>query len=264
MLKIHPFTISMLSKRDLHPLQAAANLSGERMLDMSTMAEHAPHKRSAVVVHSDLILPDRDQEQAKHLPETLKLRKGARSDLVRNAKNTLWVRVDWSEKRDDAQFARVFTLALPPSMDLRLAELTLREFAEKELLSRGMLADVAIHETRREGVVQKRHAYAMATTRPFCNGEFQNKNRDWNDRSLLSIWRKSWFNSLASALRQDQELSEEPEKHAEWLALCEDYIAKPAKDHRAKGQGAEEGDAIDEQPAEPLSPEPVARARPRL
>lgn len=261
MLKIHPFTITMLSKRDLHPLQAAANLAGERMLDVSalTMGDYAPHKRSAVVVHSDLILPEKDQDHFKHLPETLKLRKGARSDLVRNAKNNLWVRVDWSEKREDAQFARVFTLALPPSMDLRLAEKTLREFAEKELLSRGMIADVAIHETRRDGVAQKRHAYAMATTRPFHNGEFQNKNRAWNDRSLLSVWRKSWFASLQKALLEDQERSEQPEKHAEWLALCADYIAKPPKERQAAESSAAPApeEAFDE-------PAPAPRARPRL
>lgn len=259
MLKIHPFTISILSKRDLHPLQAAANLSGERMLDMSNMSEHAPQKRNAQVVYSDLVLPDKEDPQAKHLPEILRLRKGARADLIRNAKNTLWVRVDWSEKRDDAQFGRLFTLPLPPTLERGLAEKTLRGFAERELVRLGMVVDVAIHETRREGEVHKRYGYAMATTRPFLNGQFQNKDRSWNDRSFLAIWRKNWFSALASSLKEDQEQSGNPAKHAEWLELCANYIAKPAKDKAPKAD-----DSPEQEPVEAAASAPVSRPKPRL
>lgn len=255
MLKIHPFTISILSKRDLHPLQAAANLSGERMLDMANMSEHAAPKRSAMVVYSDLLVPDKESALGKHLPDYLKLRNGARdAKVVRNAKNTLWVRVDWMEKRDDAQFARLFTLALPSSLDLQLAQKALRDFSQQELIQRGMVVDLAIHETRREGVAHKRNAYAMATTRPFHNGDFQNKDRSWNDRSLLTVWRKSWFDILQNALISDQKLSENPNKHTAWLELCADYLSKPAnREAKAEAQMVEETEA----------PAP-ARAKPRL
>lgn len=263
MLKIHPFRISMLSKRDLHPLQAAANLTGEEMLDLanqgltSNQGKYMAAKRNAKVVYSNLIVPGKDSPLEKELPDFLRLRKGARSELIRNAKNTLWLRVEWAEKRDDAQFGRLFTFAMPPTLSSKLAERTLELFAEQELVERGMVVDAAIHEVRRDGVPIKRNAYAMSTTRPFRNGDFQNKDRSWNDRSLLFTWRKNWFVLLQDALQEDQRNCEDPNKHSEWLSLCSDYINKPSSIPEFEGSSLPFQD-LEEKEA------PVKTGRPRL
>lgn len=205
---LHPFVIHILNKLDTHPLQAASNHSGEKMVEMGmgmelgAGASYSPNKRESVVALNDLVLPARDSYHYLQLPEFLQIRKGARSELIRNTRNTLWLRVGWREKRANAQFCRQFQLALPTDISVDAARQAMTTFAEKSLVSEGMIADLAIHELREvNGLtnaeeVTSRTGHLMCTTRPFEQGKFINKDRQWNDRTQLLLWRKSWFESL--------------------------------------------------------------------
>jgi hypothetical protein len=216
----HPFVVQILNKQDTHPLQAASDLSGEKMVELRGVVgnDYNPIKRSAVVVSNDLILPAKDTYHYLNLPEALQIRKGARAEVVRNTRNHLWIKVAWREKREDAQFARKFELALPPEMPLDSAREALTSFAESALVSKGMIVDLAIHEAHiidvlapDEPVTLSRTGFLMCTTRPFEGGVFVNKTRQWNDRNQMLEWRKEWFLELAKHMpdRATANLSQE-------------------------------------------------------
>lgn len=204
----HPFVVEILNKIDTHPLQAASNYSGEKMVELTQGpgGGYSPPKRQGIVALNDIILPTKDSIHGLNLPEFLQIRKGARAEVIRNTRNTLWLRVDWRETRANAQFARLFQLALPTEIDVQRAREAMTLFAEKELVSVGMVADLSIHESRELNsftqleAVLSRTGYLMCTTRPFEDGKFINKNRQWNDRAQLLAWRKSWFETLREFL----------------------------------------------------------------
>jgi hypothetical protein len=250
---LQPFIITILNRLHVHPLQAASNHSGEKLVNIGDSAEYLPSKRSAVVAHSELVLPPRDGELYEQLPECLKIRKSARADVIRNARNALWLRVDWREKRKAAQFCRQFELALPPDIALESARAAVVAFAERALVSSGMIVDLAIHESRalnpisNQEVVSSRVAYLMCTTRPFERGSLVNKNRDWNDRTLMLEWRRAWFDALAEALPADMADASQEAKDLE----------KFAKRFGTRLPVAKAADPVDDAPA-------PRRALPRL
>lgn len=56
-----------------------------------------------------------------------------------------------------------------------------REYIEREFVSRGMVADFALHDTSKGNP----HAHIMLTTREVGADGFGKKNRDWNSKNLL-------------------------------------------------------------------------------
>lgn len=202
----NPFIVTILNRIDLHPLQAASNHSGEKMVEMlEGGTQYAPPKRQAVVALTDMVIPAKGSFHYLNLPESLQIRRGAKTEVVRNARNILWLRVGWREKRTDAQYCRRFEIALPPEMPLETAREAMVSFAESSLASDGMVVDIAIHESRQKNdegntEVASRVGYFMCTTRPFECGEFVNKNRAWNDRSQLLAWRSAWCLVLTKTL----------------------------------------------------------------
>ncbi len=265
MKKTHPFVVSILSKRDAHPLQAAASVSGESMLDLSSIdmtqrtdqTEMSPPKRLAKVVFSDLLTVEREDPRWKDLPSFMQIRRGARMEVVRNARNTLWMRVGWSEKRDDAQFARLFQMDLPTSIPLEQCQKALRSFAQERLANLGMIVDIAIHEVSRDGNVSRRTAYAMATTREFRDGAFGNKDRSWNQRSMLLSWRKQWFDALSAVLEDIAPDAPETASLTAWKGLCDRYASK-LESGSAPALAEEPIPAASDSPAE--TPAPRRRA----
>ena len=226
----HPFTIDILNKEVEHPLQAASNHSGEKMVDFTDECEFSPPKRGSVIALNDLILPPKDSPHYLSLPDVLQIKKGARPEVIRNTRNLLWLRVHWREKRANAQFARRFELALPPEIPLETAKKAVVDFAQQELISLGMVADLAIHELRQPPdekgqTVVSRRAFLMCTTRPFEDGEFANKTRTWNDRGQLIAWRQAWFAILNQTLPPPDQRSQ----HSIALAkFAERFMSKSA------------------------------------
>lgn len=206
-----PFVIEILKKERVHPLQAASNHSGEKMVEMITSGdlgniEYLPPKRGATVVLNEILLPPRESALFASLPEYLQLRKSPRPEATRNARNNLWMSVNWREKRHDSQFCRQFELVLPTDSTLEQARSAVAQFAESALMSQGMVVDLAIHETPGllpESAPLSRTAYLMCTMRPFEDKNFANKNRDWNSFGQLIAWRTEWFDALYPILAAD-------------------------------------------------------------
>lgn len=104
----------------------AAYRAGERLHNVRRdVTEDYSHRRG--VVHREIMAPD-----------------GSASWLT--DRETLWNAVEAGEKRVDAQLARELNVALPHELtpDQRLE--LIRGFIAEQFVSRGMVADLAIHE----------------------------------------------------------------------------------------------------------------------
>ena len=103
-------------------------------------------------------------------------------------RQALWNGVEVSERRKDAQLARQVIIAMPielsPDQHIRL----LRDFAQDTFVSRGMVADVALHLDDRDNP----HAHILLTTRYVTPEGFGLKRRDWNQDEQLEQWRAEW------------------------------------------------------------------------
>ncbi|MDR7319648.1 MobQ family relaxase [Brevibacillus nitrificans] len=102
----------------------------------------------------------------------------------------LWNAVEAAEKRKDAQLCREINVALPRELSAAQQRELLSTFVSKEFVSRGMVADVAIHRDNPENP----HAHIMLTMREITSEGFGKKVREWNDKELLETWRAEWAN----------------------------------------------------------------------
>jgi ATP-dependent exoDNAse (exonuclease V) alpha subunit len=103
-------------------------------------------------------------------------------------RSALWNQVEKAEKRGDAQVAREIVVALPLELDRAAQGELVRAYVQEQFVSRGMVADVAIH--RNPG---NPHAHIMLTMREMRpEGLSTKKNREWNKPELLLEWREQW------------------------------------------------------------------------
>ncbi|WP_198384399.1 Ti-type conjugative transfer relaxase TraA [Roseomonas sp. KE2513] len=115
---------------------------------------------------------------------------------------TLWNEVEAGERRKDAQLAREVEFALPRELSRAEGVALARDFAEREFVSRGMVADLCVHWPMGEDGEAKPHAHVMLTMRRVAAGSgpagyegeagFGPKEREWNRTELLEGWRERW------------------------------------------------------------------------
>lgn len=89
-------------------------------------------------------------------------------------RSVLWNAVEENEKTKDSRLAREFVVALPIELDKSEWKKLLSEFIQKQFVSDGMCADVAIHDPHPPG--HNPHAHIMLTVRPLDEqGKWQYK-----------------------------------------------------------------------------------------
>ncbi|WP_353937991.1 MobQ family relaxase [uncultured Sulfitobacter sp.] len=161
---------------------AAAYRSGARIERAETGDIH-DYERKAGVVSADLLTPDGAPEWAR--------------DRV-----SLWNAVEGVERRKNSQLAREIEIALPNEMTDDEARRLALTWAQDELVSRGMIADVCIHDPEPvPGGSRNRHAHILCTVRGLDGDQWaKNKDRSWNDKALLKHWRESWSQAQNAAL----------------------------------------------------------------
>lgn len=115
----------------------------------------------------------------------------------------LWNSVEQVEKRKDAQLAREVELSVPHELPHELRRALLVEFVHDEFVSRGMIADVAMHEPTKHGDRRNEHAHILLTLRHIDGDGFGKKAREWNDAELVEHWRASWARRVNEALEKD-------------------------------------------------------------
>ena len=122
----------------------------------------------------------------------------------------LWNAVEAAERRKDAQLSREVLLSLPHELTDQQREALVRQFVNERFVSRGMIADVAIHGHSPSGDERNYHAHVMLTTRALTLGTFGPKERSWNGKEFLHETRVAWaeaqnrlFERLGLNLRVD-------------------------------------------------------------
>jgi ATP-dependent exoDNAse (exonuclease V) alpha subunit len=185
---------------------AAAYRAGERIRD-ERIGETFDYTRRHGVEHTEIRAPD-------NAPEWMKDRA------------QLWNAVEKVEKRRDAQLAREVEVSLPRELSKEQRLEAVREFVDREFVSKGMVADVAIHCPDAADAKEQPHAHIMLTMRDLTGDGFGSKNRGWNGSDKLEGWREAWADHANRALEQaghderidhrslkDQGIDREPQIH---------------------------------------------------
>jgi len=142
---------------------AAAYRSGERLYDSAQGKWFEFDKPD--VIHTEILAP------------------AGSPDWVFD-RQTLWNRVDASEKRVDAQLAREVEISLPREMNKDQQIALVRTFVEDHFVGRGMVADIGIHRPDASDGEEQPHAHVMLTLRGLDGSSptgFGPKERDWNE-----------------------------------------------------------------------------------
>lgn len=163
---------------------AAAYRSGSNLYDEKYEVRHDYSRRQSGIVHTEILAPS-------HAPNWV------------TSREALWNSVeqkeDESNRRASAQLAREFIPALPAELNHEQRLELVTQFVKSELVSRGMIADIAIHESNDS---RNPHAHILCSMRTIDPDGFGAKERDWNDKSTLIHWRKAWEEHCNEALEK--------------------------------------------------------------
>ena len=153
-------------------IAAAAYRSGARLTDERSGVDY-DYRRRKGVVHTEIVAPE-----------------GAAPWL--SDRGRLWNHAQAVEKRRDAQLAREINMALPHELSAEARRDLVLGFVREQFVSRGMVADVAIHDPI-DGDARNHHAHVMLTLRrATAEGLDRGKTREWNSDALLNSWRENW------------------------------------------------------------------------
>lgn len=195
-------------------IASAAYRSGEKLYN-SYYGETSDYTRKGGVILSEIHLPD-------HAPERFKDRE------------TLWNELEWEEPNKRAQLAHSFDIAFMNEFSMGENIELARRFVREQLVSRGMIVDLAIHDPKRsEDKEPNPHMHIMVPIRPLKkDGTWDvkqkkipilkedgtpilNKNgkpkmkavpvNDWSSKETLMELRKAWAN-LCNELYEEKGL----------------------------------------------------------
>jgi Ti-type conjugative transfer relaxase TraA len=147
---------------------AAAYRSGSLLYEDATGISH-DYTRKRGVAHSEILAPA-----------------GAPSWVF--DRQSLWNTAEAAERRKDAQVAREIEVGLPIELSQNENIALLRDFAQREFVRKGMVADIGMHLDNPHNP----HAHILLTTRDLTATGFGPKNRTWNAKSELLQWRRGW------------------------------------------------------------------------
>lgn len=116
------------------------------------------------------------------------------------SRSALWTAVDNKERRSDAQLYRSFDFAFPNEFSYQDCQEVVTQFAQAQWVDLGMCADLCIHDKTYDGQ-RNLHGHAMLTMRTIDSNGLGNKNRDWNEHSLMEQWREAWSVAVNDKLK---------------------------------------------------------------
>ncbi len=172
-MAIYHFSAKVIGRGAGRSAVAAAAYRSASRLEDERLGRHHDFTNKAGVVHSEVMLPE-----------------GA-PDRLRD-RETLWNEIEATEKRKDSQLAREVEFAIPREMTKEQGIALAREFAQREFVARGMVADVNVHWDIAADGEAKPHAHVLLAMRDVGHDGFGHKVRDWNSTALLQHWRTAW------------------------------------------------------------------------
>jgi len=141
---------------------AAAYRAGEQLHDARLDKTH-DYRRRRGVERTEILLPA-----------------GAPAWCQGLDREALWNMVERAEKRKDAQVARELRIMIPRELSPEARVATVRDYLLNAFVSKGMVADVAWHNTPASDGREQPHAHVMLTMRPLTGDGFGPKSRhDW-------------------------------------------------------------------------------------
>lgn len=159
---------------------AAAYRTGTKIRDERTEQIHDYSSRTKGVIESVILRPENAPAWAAQT-------------------GSLWNQVELSERRKDSQLAREFILAVPRELDDRQQFELAVGWAQRELVSKGMVAEVSLHHPNKRNP----HVHILCTMRTIDGEKFSAKKpREWNDKALLLDQRESWCKAENDALEK--------------------------------------------------------------
>lgn len=163
---------------------AAAYRSGENIHDAQTETTHRYGNRANSVWDNFILAPDGAPEWASERTE-------------------LWNQNEQVNKRKDSQLFRDVRVSLQRELPLALQRDLIADFANEHFVSKGMVADIAIHTDAEN---HNPHAHIMLTMNHLTADGFGKKNRDWNEFIPVKANDENWGTATAvSDMRQDLE-----------------------------------------------------------
>lgn len=151
---------------------SASYRSGETLYDQRA-EKTFDYRAKEDVIHTEILTP----EQAP---------------VWASDRQMLWNQVEQMEKRKDAQLARDIIAALPRELDHAQQIALVRDFVQTQFVGHGMIADIAIHDKLASDGKNQPHCHIMLTLRDVSKEGFARKNREWNNRTLVTAWRDAW------------------------------------------------------------------------
>ena len=168
-IAIYHFHVKMVSRvKGKSAVGKAAYISGEKIKNEYDSVVH-DYRKKKEIVHKEILLPD-------NAPSKFKKR------------SVLWNAVEKSETRKNSQTARDIDAALPVELSREEQIDLVRNFCNQCFVSSGMCVDFAIHD-KNDG---NPHVHILLTTRHVDSNGFTAKDRSWNDKDLLKLWRERW------------------------------------------------------------------------
>ena len=182
-------------------IESAAYRAGERLCS-ERYGEYSDYTRKGGVMYTEILLPlNAPHEYAD--------------------RQTLWNAVEAAERGKNAQLDYSFDIALQNEFALEENIALARQFLLDNFVSRGMIADVAVHQPDREGGIENPHFHVLCPIRPLDpdgswgakqrrvyreNGKFDAvPTTDWGKPETLEEWREAWA-ELCNAKFKDKGL----------------------------------------------------------
>lgn len=182
-MAIYHFSAKVISRANGSSAVAAAAYRAASRLEDERLGRAHDFTNKAGVVHSEIKAPEGSPERWQD-------------------RATLWNEVEATEVRKDAQLAREVEFAIPREMSQADGVTLARDFAQREFVDRGMVADLNVHWDTAEDGSPKPHAHVMLSMREAGPEGFGRKVRDWNDTELLTHWREAWSDHVNARLAE--------------------------------------------------------------
>ncbi len=200
---------------------AAAYRAGDVLLDKRTGITHN-YTRKQGIYETKILLPED-------------------APLWMQDRSQLWNEVERCERQCNSQLAREINVAIPKELNHEQKRTLVYEYVESEFISRGMIADVALHDLNSENP----HAHLLLTQRSVTAHGFGNKNRAWNQKSVLQSHRSSWADHVNRALESsgyDHRIDHRSLKDQGIDRLPQIHLGPQVKEMDLKGRSTDRGD----------------------
>ncbi|ATU95357.1 Ti-type conjugative transfer relaxase TraA [Phyllobacterium zundukense] len=199
-MAIAHFSVSIVSRGNGRSAVLSAAYRHCAKMDYEREARTIDYTRKEGLIHEDFSLPADAPDWARTL---------IADRSTSGASEAFWNKVEAFEKRVDAQLAKDLTVALPLELSVEQNIVLVRDFVERHILSKGMVADWVYHDNPGNP-----HIHLMTTLRPLTEDGFGAKKiavigedgqplRNKTGRQVYQLWagdtqdfnafREGWF-----------------------------------------------------------------------